>query len=112
MTSILRTSAALCVLLILVGPAAALSVTNTDDTPHKIVLTLGDQKSEHVVEAGATLELDCDEGCSLSVEGAEADQGEFQAEGEESLEISNGELENPDAAPDADVKDAEADKKI
>ncbi len=51
------------------GPALAVTVANGGDSPKKVVVDLGEQETEHAIEAGATAKLACPEGCELRIVG-------------------------------------------
>lgn len=60
--------AASTAIVLVAGPALALTVTNKDSKEHTIGLDLGDKESVHKIPAGQSLTFknECDEGCGVT----------------------------------------------
>jgi hypothetical protein len=75
----------------LVAPAAlAASVTNLDDTEHKVTVIEGDSKQDHVVRPGAVLQDICLEGCLIKLD--DNDDDPYELEGSDVTSIEKGKL--------------------
>jgi len=59
--------AASAILIAVVAPANALTVSNQDASDHTIAVVVGEKRSETTVGPGQSLEVACDPGCTLSI---------------------------------------------
>ena len=93
-------------LLVSVGAAGAITVTNRDDKDHKLTIIEGEVKKDHTLKAAAVLENLCTKGCIVRLNDSEND--EYELEGTEVVSIEDGYLyyDGPGAssetAPEAD----------
>lgn len=70
-------AAGVLIALLLSGPVAALTILNEDDNTHVVTVTQGDETQKVEVAGGGEIEIDCAEGCTLSLtSGDEADFGD------------------------------------
>ena len=81
---------ALAALIALASPAAALSITNNDETNYTVIVTAGDQEAEIELNAGSTVETTCGEDCSLILMGADGDLDQMDAVEADSLIVTTG----------------------
>ncbi|MBU2583011.1 MAG: hypothetical protein KJ622_14970 [Alphaproteobacteria bacterium] len=90
MNKIMRSGIALAALIALCAPAAALSVTNNDETNYTVIVTVGEQQSEVAIDAGATIEAVCGDECSIVLMGADGDLDQMNATDADKLVITTG----------------------
>jgi hypothetical protein len=81
---------ALAALLAFVTPAAALTVTNNDEAGYTLIVTAGEEQSEMAVDAGATVEAVCADGCSIVLSGPDGDLDQMDAVDADQLVITAG----------------------
>ena len=81
--------AAITALLVLTTPAAALTVTNNDTKEQTLSVLIGEKTTNHVIAAGATLEVACDPECTLGLESSEE---EWDVKSTDKVEIKGNEI--------------------
>jgi len=88
--------------LLLTETTLAITLTNRDERDHKVAVTEGDKRSEHVVKPGGELTGICEKGCIIRLDDNAGDDQDYELEGTETVAIEEGLLyyEGPDA-PDA-----------
>ncbi len=92
MKKTVRYGAILAALVAFTAPAAALSVTNNDDVAYSVAVTAGDEQSEVTVEAGATVEIGCANGCAVTLMDSEGVVDEIDATEGDSVTIGGAAL--------------------
>jgi len=65
MTSIKSAAAVFGALMLASGPAWAVTVTNQAKQEHTLTVDLGEKENDHKIAAGASLKVDCPDGCGL-----------------------------------------------
>jgi hypothetical protein len=70
--------------------AHAVSITNRDEHDHKLTVTEGDTKAEHVLPPSQTLNGICMKGCTVRLNDNEDD--EYQLEADDVVSIEDGSL--------------------
>lgn len=90
MNKTMRSGVALAALISLTAPAAALNVTNNEETNYMIVVTVGEQQSEITVEAGTSVDPPCGEECSVVPRDADGDLDQIDATDADQLVITTG----------------------
>lgn len=99
-------SAALLSAVLFATSAGAVSVTNRDDSDHKVTVVEGDAKQDHIVKGGASLDGICQKGCLLRLDDSTEDP--YELEGPEVTWIEGGVLleEQLDDTPEPPGGDA------
>ena len=69
---------------------AAVSITNRDETDHKITLIEGEAKKDHVLKPSQVLDGVCPKGCVLRLN--DNDDDEYQLEANDIVSIEDGAL--------------------
>lgn len=90
MIKTMRTGIALAALIALTAPAAALGITNNDETNYTVIVTAGEQQSEIAVDAGASVDAACSEGCTLVLMGGDSNLDQIDATDADQLVITTG----------------------
>ena len=74
--------------IVLAAPAQALTIANSDEASHTVVVKAGGDSTELVIESQKTVEAPCASGCTL-----ELDNGEiYEMKGGEQAAIEGGVL--------------------
>ena len=87
MTSLKVMGAALAAVM-LATSVQAMTITNRDASEITVVIQKGDDAKEHVLAAGATVQDECDQGCSLRL----ADGDAIEAQADDKFVVSGGQL--------------------
>ena len=58
------------ILVLLAGPAMAVTITNQDSKEHTLTVDRGAQESQKKIGAGQSVQVDCPEGCGFRVLGS------------------------------------------
>lgn len=91
MTMTIRSCAALALIAALSAPAAALSITNNDETAYTVAVTAGEQQSESALASGQSFDTACaDGGCVVTLIGNDGVLDEIDAVDADKLVIVQG----------------------
>lgn len=90
MNKTLQSGIALAALIALTAPAAALSITNNDEANYTVIVTVGEKQSEVAMDAGATVQAECGESCSIVLMGPDGDLDQMDAVEADQLVVTTG----------------------
>ena len=79
------------------SPAVAATVTNQNKKEHILTVDRGEQETDHKIAPGASLQIDCKEGCALRLKNGAAGYDSMVADGDKLLINEKGFLTHDQA---------------